>query len=292
MSIITKQQLENATLDADTLEKVVNGSATLNTTGQVTSRLGTVLKTLKRLTTDLEAVDIASLAATLINGRIDTLEDMISQFESTALLLKPDGLLKWNSPDIFSGEISISSDKKTIYPVAGYHPHHVRMSQKLPIRGKYYVEFNSMANLTGCFYGGIGMVKTNIPLTENCNSSIQGSWRQYCHGGILADGTVFQLGTGTGVFNQNFAVNQRFAMAIDMTAGKLWVGLGDGNWSLFPSYPAGSNPTTGDVPHATFTPGDNFYVSGGMYNGPSSNPPWRIPIATSGVIPAGYATIN
>jgi hypothetical protein len=70
MPVVSKQQLENAALDATTLQTVVNGSAS---PGTVTSRLGTPLLTLAKIIDDLAGQDIGEGAAALINGRIDDL---------------------------------------------------------------------------------------------------------------------------------------------------------------------------------------------------------------------------
>lgn len=75
MGVITRQQLENASLDAATLESVINGSASLNGTGLVTSRLGTSLKTLAKIVAELSVLDIGSSAAALINQRITDLQE-------------------------------------------------------------------------------------------------------------------------------------------------------------------------------------------------------------------------
>jgi lysophospholipase L1-like esterase len=68
MSVVTKTQLENATLDCATLESVVNDDAT---PGTVTSRLGTPLKSLAKIILDLSEQDIGAGAAALINARLD-----------------------------------------------------------------------------------------------------------------------------------------------------------------------------------------------------------------------------
>jgi hypothetical protein len=77
MGIITTEQLENAAQDAETLEDVVNGSATLNTNGTVTTRLGQVLKTLAKIESDINEVGEgwlaqAEAAATKLSGTSDT----------------------------------------------------------------------------------------------------------------------------------------------------------------------------------------------------------------------------
>ena len=73
MSIITKTELENAKVDAGTLRDVVNGSATLNGDGTLSSRLGTELKTIAKIIADLSVLDIGESAAAQINQRLNAL---------------------------------------------------------------------------------------------------------------------------------------------------------------------------------------------------------------------------
>lgn len=79
MSVVTKQQLENARLDTVTLEAVVNGAAT---PGTVTSRLGTNLLTLAKVIQNLSSVDIGESAAAEINRTIE-----LSKFKAAAATL-------------------------------------------------------------------------------------------------------------------------------------------------------------------------------------------------------------
>lgn len=53
MAVITKQELEDAAVDAQTIEDVVNGSETFGDNGVVVSRLGQQIRTLKRAVTDM-----------------------------------------------------------------------------------------------------------------------------------------------------------------------------------------------------------------------------------------------
>lgn len=90
MGLITKQELIDAQLDAQSLEDIVNGSATINGTGIVTTRLGQTAKTLKKITEDLATQDIGAGAAALINDRLDIVD---------ASLLT---LTNYNIPDVIS----------------------------------------------------------------------------------------------------------------------------------------------------------------------------------------------
>lgn len=81
-SYITKTQLENASLDAATLESIINGSEVLNTNGLLDSRLGAHLKTLKRIITDLSELDIGEAATVLINQRLDDFQYTLSVRET------------------------------------------------------------------------------------------------------------------------------------------------------------------------------------------------------------------
>lgn len=77
MPVVTKVQLENAQSDALVLADVVNGSATLNGDGTLTSRLGTALKTLRKIIDDLATQDIGVSAAAQINRRVDVSDYLI-----------------------------------------------------------------------------------------------------------------------------------------------------------------------------------------------------------------------
>lgn len=68
MTVVSKEQLENASIDAQTLEQIVNGSAS---PGTLNSRLGTPLKTLAKIIEELANQNIAGSALTLLNERID-----------------------------------------------------------------------------------------------------------------------------------------------------------------------------------------------------------------------------
>ena len=72
-NVVSRQELIDAANDVETLEQVVNGSATLNGDGTLSSRLGTSLKTLAKIIEDLAAKEIGDDAAALINARLDVL---------------------------------------------------------------------------------------------------------------------------------------------------------------------------------------------------------------------------
>ncbi len=71
MAVITKQELEDAAADAFALERIVNGSATENGTGVVTTRLGQQVKTAAKIASELANVDIGGSAVAQINQKID-----------------------------------------------------------------------------------------------------------------------------------------------------------------------------------------------------------------------------
>jgi len=71
MAVITKQELEDAAVDAQTIEDVANGSETFGGTGVVTSRLGQPVKTLAKVISDLAGQDVGASAAAEINKRLN-----------------------------------------------------------------------------------------------------------------------------------------------------------------------------------------------------------------------------
>jgi len=71
MAVITKQELEDAAADAFALERIVNGSATENGTGLVTTRLGQQVKTAAKIASELANADIGGSAVAQINQKID-----------------------------------------------------------------------------------------------------------------------------------------------------------------------------------------------------------------------------
>lgn len=64
MALITQQELEDAKVDAQTLEDFINEDANFGTGGTFTSRLGTSLQTLKRIITDLYNTSVTIIAST------------------------------------------------------------------------------------------------------------------------------------------------------------------------------------------------------------------------------------
>lgn len=58
MAVVTKQELEDASVDAQTLEDVINGAADLNGNGTVTSRLGQTLKTVAKSIQDINTMGV------------------------------------------------------------------------------------------------------------------------------------------------------------------------------------------------------------------------------------------
>lgn len=62
MAVVTKQELEDASVDAQTLEDVINGAPDINGTGLVTSRLGQVIKTVSKSIQDLNTVGVVTSA--------------------------------------------------------------------------------------------------------------------------------------------------------------------------------------------------------------------------------------
>lgn len=74
MAVVTRTELENASLDCKSLDDVLNGSAALNGTGLVSTREGTILQTIKKITTELAELDIGESAAAQLNTRMDALE--------------------------------------------------------------------------------------------------------------------------------------------------------------------------------------------------------------------------
>lgn len=73
MPPISKTQLERAGLDAESLADVINGAATINGTGIVTTRLGRNIKTLSKVIADLASSPVGTSAIAAVNARIDAL---------------------------------------------------------------------------------------------------------------------------------------------------------------------------------------------------------------------------
>jgi hypothetical protein len=71
MSVVTQTELENAQLDTVALKDIVNGSATINGTGNVTTRLGTVIKSLAKVMSDLALTTINSSAVAAMLNRFN-----------------------------------------------------------------------------------------------------------------------------------------------------------------------------------------------------------------------------
>ena len=78
MAAITKDQLENASLDAESLSDVVNGPDN----AIVTTRLGQAIKTLARVIKELSEQDIGAGAAALINQRVGASAPRIDDWNS------------------------------------------------------------------------------------------------------------------------------------------------------------------------------------------------------------------
>lgn len=117
MAIVTKTQLENAALDAATLQAVVNGSAS---PGTVTSRLGTSLSTVAKVIEDLANTDIGESAVAVINQNISA-----AQFRATALAFGAvlmsetdfENLLKYEPDSYYAIEsLGIYHGGKLIFP--------------------------------------------------------------------------------------------------------------------------------------------------------------------------------
>jgi hypothetical protein len=68
---ITQTQLENASTDANSLERIVNGTTTENSTGIVTTRLGQNVKTVAKVISDLMNLDISSTMAAELNAKFN-----------------------------------------------------------------------------------------------------------------------------------------------------------------------------------------------------------------------------
>ena len=73
MPPISKTQLEKAGLDAESLADVINGSATVNGNGVITTRLGRNIKTLAKVIADLAASPVGDSAIAAVNARINAL---------------------------------------------------------------------------------------------------------------------------------------------------------------------------------------------------------------------------
>lgn len=81
MPVITKVQIDNASLDADSFDKVVN------TDSIVTTRLGTVLRSTRRIAFELATITEGASLAASVNTRIMNLQNLIIQVDSLILLI-------------------------------------------------------------------------------------------------------------------------------------------------------------------------------------------------------------
>lgn len=79
MAIVTRQELEDASVDAATLETVVNGPAT---PGTLTSRTGTPLKTLAKIIDDLSQQDISASVLKSVTTKVTTLDNILGLLSS------------------------------------------------------------------------------------------------------------------------------------------------------------------------------------------------------------------
>lgn len=86
MAVVTKQELEDASVDAQTLEDVTNGAADLNGNGTVTSRLGQVIKTVAKSIQDLNTVGVVTSAISALEVEIGA--------PASSLVIKADGDLE------------------------------------------------------------------------------------------------------------------------------------------------------------------------------------------------------
>lgn len=75
MPVVTETELVNAQLDCVTLKDVVNGSESINGTGNVTSRLGTIIKSLKKVITDVAATTVNSTDVANMLNRVNSVKN-------------------------------------------------------------------------------------------------------------------------------------------------------------------------------------------------------------------------
>lgn len=71
MPIITQQELIDAQVDAQKMEDIVNGSESFGGTGFVTTRLGTVVRTLKKVIQDVAATKVNDYLINILNLRLN-----------------------------------------------------------------------------------------------------------------------------------------------------------------------------------------------------------------------------
>ena len=84
MQVVTEQQLENASVDAQTLEDVINGDEFFKDgAGNLVSRLGTPLKTLKRILLNLAETPLAGSVVAILNARYDALAATMLSSQNT-----------------------------------------------------------------------------------------------------------------------------------------------------------------------------------------------------------------
>ena len=108
MAVVTKQELEDASVDAQTLEDVTNGAADLNGNGTVTSRLGQVIKTVAKSIQDLNTVGVVTSAISALEVELGA--------PASSLVIKADGTAQ--APNGVSGEFVVKGTSASISSTA------------------------------------------------------------------------------------------------------------------------------------------------------------------------------
>ncbi len=124
--IVTRLQLENAKIDAQTLENFVNDDAT---PGTLTSRLGTPLKSIAKIIEELSLIDIGGGAAALINGRLDLIQGDIIDLEERVTEIEENlpvtsKVLFDSTVDTYANKFMIDSNAALTFPT----PNTVRLN--------------------------------------------------------------------------------------------------------------------------------------------------------------------
>ena len=191
----------------------------------------------------------------------------------TAVQSNPSGSVTWGTAtaDHYSG-VTYSGANLTATCSSSYWSS-CRSSSPIP-SGKYYVEFT--VGSTGG-YQILGVISSTQDLTVSGHTWPGKSAGEY---GDRNDGGAYNA-DGVGVTTAAFTNGQVVGIAVDKTAGKLWVRI-NGTWQNSGDPVAGTNPTWSGTFASTIYWGAGFYTSGSVTLNTGGT-------AWANTIPSGYS---
>lgn len=165
------------------------------------------------------------------------------------------------SPTNKASDVVLTNGGKDVYSTSGAATGGVVLSDSGKSSGKFYAEFSIQSSGSTSQAMGVGVHNgtSNLTLYLGQAAAAWGAWVEGAAGGSRR---TYNNNTGANLVSRALSLGQIARVAVDITAGKLWLAhFGSSSWL------GGGEPAAGTSPTYTFTPSGTYFLAANPRSG-------------------------